>query len=136
MPDREFQWPEDGREHWQSRPNIQDEPEVCGLLPIDDLHDPNASYSFDTVMAFRDLESGGIYLAHSSGCSCPHPFEEYQRMADLIHVRTVEEARSKVQSWGDHGYDRDDGGRYTWPLRDINAFLEKVGRELRQELPW
>lgn len=33
------------------------------------------SYEFDQVTVFRHRFSGGLLIAHDSGCSCPMPFE-------------------------------------------------------------
>lgn len=48
-----------------------------GLTLIDSLDQPDLSYEFNTFIVVQHIESGRVFEAQSSGCSCPCPFEEY-----------------------------------------------------------
>ena len=53
------------------------------------LDDPNASYSFDTVIVVQDTRDGLVYAAHDAGCSCPSPFESHTFPTDFAQVNTT-----------------------------------------------
>jgi hypothetical protein len=71
--------------------NIYYDPEKHGLELIHTLDEDNLSYEFNTIAIFRATETGKLYYAHSSGCSCPTPFEEYHYASaddnDLSEIR-------------------------------------------------
>jgi len=46
-------------------------------------------YSFDYRAIWVHEDSGIIYAAYSSGCSCPTPFEEFRSLDDLSVVPDV-----------------------------------------------
>lgn len=54
--------------------NVYYNPEKFGLTIVKEIEDPNASYSFDMFILWRD-GSGRLLWATDSGCSCPTPFE-------------------------------------------------------------
>jgi hypothetical protein len=57
--------------------DIYFDPSKFGLevLTQVDLSEPD--YSFDYLVVWRNLESGKLFYATDSGCSCPSPFEEH-----------------------------------------------------------
>lgn len=57
--------------------NVHSNPEKSGLKIIDSLDQPDLDYEFNTLIAVQHIESGRVFEAQSSGCSCPTPFEEY-----------------------------------------------------------
>lgn len=57
--------------------NIYYNPKECGLEIIDTLDESGLSYEFNTLIVVRATDTNRMYWAHSSGCSCPTPFEEY-----------------------------------------------------------
>jgi hypothetical protein len=71
--------------------NIYYNPNECGLEIVDVLDEDNLSYEFNTLAIFRATETGKLYWAGSSGCSCPTPFEEYHYASaddhDLNEIR-------------------------------------------------
>lgn len=68
---------------WEPRPNVADTPEKFGLEIVRFMTDPHASYDFDDIILFRHIETGVLYYADDSGCSCPTPFERYETLDDL-----------------------------------------------------
>src|SRR6266550_2141041 len=124
--DRAFAWPDDGQEHYDT-PNPASHPAACGLEILGEISDPDLSYAFDVIMAFRDTETRAIYLAQSAGCSCIQPFEEFTCLADMTQVRTIEDARTFVSAAQpiDHSEQR------TFLQRDILRFLDIIDLALR-----
>lgn len=67
-------------------------PEKFGLRVIGEAEFSSGSYEFDTVVLWRDTETGAFYTAQDSGCSCPMPFEaigreqmtRIERLQDLL----------------------------------------------------
>lgn len=46
------------------------------------LDESDLSYEFNTLIVVEETQSGKLYYATSSGCSCPTPFEEYYFVSD------------------------------------------------------
>lgn len=63
--------------------NIYKHPEKHGFKIVADLEDSDECYFFDTHVVFKDIDTGKLYYAHSSGCSCPTPFEEFDSLDDM-----------------------------------------------------
>lgn len=57
--------------------NIYYNTKECGLKQVDCLDQSDLSYEFNTLLVVEETQSGKMYWAQSSGCSCPTPFEEY-----------------------------------------------------------
>jgi hypothetical protein len=57
--------------------NIYYDTEKCGLEIVDTLDESGLCYEFNTLLIVRATDTGRLYYAHSSGCSCPCPFEEF-----------------------------------------------------------
>jgi hypothetical protein len=84
--DRRFTWPATMRDPYPAHPNPYGNPGACGLELLAELRDPEASYSFSTILAWRDLETGDVYVGHDSGCSCPVPFEDFRGLSDMTLI--------------------------------------------------
>jgi hypothetical protein len=52
-------------------------PENFGLETIGEVDWDDESYSFNMTAVWCDKETGQLYWADDSGCSCPSPFEDY-----------------------------------------------------------
>lgn len=65
--------------------NIYYDTDKCGLEIVDTLDESNLSYEFNTLLIVRATATNRIYYAHSSGCSCPTPFEEYSYVSAEEH---------------------------------------------------
>lgn len=66
--------------------NIYYSPEQYGLVQIYCMDDPQASYSFDYLVAWKHTATNMVYWAQDSGCSCPSPFEDYHSLSDLNNI--------------------------------------------------
>ena len=64
-------------------PNPYYSPEKMGLVKIAEIDYSDGSYQFDTRVVWYHTESGVMYTARDSGCSCPTPFEDYTTLAKL-----------------------------------------------------
>lgn len=104
--------------------NVYDYPEKHGLTVVGQLDDPEASYSFSTVVFWANGKK--VYAAGDSGCSCPSPFEGYDTIDSLTVIPTQKAAREFVE-----GFERD---HYTdYDLADKNRVLEAVASALKKE---
>ncbi len=61
--------------------NVRDYPEKHGLHIIAEL-EFGEYYEFDTHIALKH-EDGRVFYCHDAGCSCPHPFEDYNEISSL-----------------------------------------------------
>lgn len=52
-------------------------------------YDTAGAYEFSTVKVWRHIETGRVFAAYDSGCSCPIPFEGMTWPTDFVEVRTV-----------------------------------------------
>jgi len=68
-------------------------PEDFGLSIVGSLEDPEACYTFNYLVAWGHDESGKVYWAKDSGCSCPTPFEDFYSLEDLTLVTN--------ETWGE-----------------------------------
>lgn len=102
--------------------NPDGEEDACGLTRIAQLNDPNASYTFDDIIVWKDNETGLLYMAQDSGCSCPTPFEGIKGLDDLTPCRSSEEFLAFVREH--NKYD-------TWPQKDISAADDLVRAALK-----
>lgn len=94
-------------------------PSKFGLTLVATIDDDNANYSFDIIAVWKHTESGKLYWAQDSGCSCPSPFEDYQSI-DKLTPLDPRHGLSELQSFMD-------GQRYTTrSLEHRNDFLRKV----------
>jgi hypothetical protein len=66
--------------------NVYDTPEKYGLEIVDVLEDPDACWSFDTLLVLQHKETKRIYWTSDSGCSCPSPFEDQDSIESLEEV--------------------------------------------------
>lgn len=59
--------------------NIYSDPQKFGLAIVGEVEFSSGSYEFDTSVVWRDVETGALYYADDSGCSCPSPFQDTGR---------------------------------------------------------
>ena len=60
--------------------------EQLNLEVIGELNDPDANYSFNDLKVWRHKETGKLYYATDSGCSCPSPFEDFSTIESLSPI--------------------------------------------------
>lgn len=66
-------------------PDVYYSPEDFALEQIAQLDYSSGSYEFDFRVVWKH-ESGALYTARDSGCSCPSPFEDYTSLEQLERV--------------------------------------------------
>lgn len=69
-------------------------PQDLGLEVLGDA-DVAGDYEFDMVVVWRDPQSGELFAAYDSGCSCPTPFSDLTR-AGMKPIRAVEDLDSLI----------------------------------------
>lgn len=92
---------------WDNNPYYN--PENLGLTKIAEYEISEPSWSFDTIIVLHEEETGHIYAAHDSGCSCPTPFEDHKFPEDFTRITNVAELESVTEShsWRDTIFDRE-----------------------------
>ena len=84
------------------------DPAKLGLTMLK-FDEPDMCYEYNTL-CFWVTESGQVYSASDSGCSCPTPFEEYegenqkQVIQKLERVGSLEQAIGIFDSWNKSSY--------------------------------
>ncbi len=96
--------------------NVYYSPEQFGLEPVAEIDYSSGSYEFDLRVIWRHKETGQLYTARDSGCSCPSPFEDCGGLADLQTFSRSEIEDEILQERAKSYYE---GG-------DLGAFLEKI----------
>ena len=71
-------------------------PEKHGLQTVGEVEWSDGGYQFDLTVVWRNPETGQLYIAEDSGCSCPSPFENFDGVEDLDAV-TPHEAIQRLQ---------------------------------------
>lgn len=84
-------------------PNIYYNPEQFGLEVVGEVEWSDENYQFDTTVVWRDKETGVIYYASDSGCSCPTPFELDNRDSIIEMVR-LQELIDYLEERKSHGF--------------------------------
>lgn len=77
-------------------------PEKFGLSVVAEIDDDRANYSFNTIVVWKHNETGKLYWAQDSGCSCPSPFEDYTSIEMLSKLRSGKELLDFMNSEGDY----------------------------------
>lgn len=95
--------------------SIQYNPEKYGVKIVCEWEAYEPSYSFDTVLVVRSIETGKLYAATDSGCSCPVPFEDHSFPSDFVEVKAWADVKALVErEFPDDSY----RSRNSWsPLR-------------------
>ena len=63
--------------------DVYSSPQKLGLDYIGDVEWDDEPYQFNMTAVWRDPQTGQIYWADDSGCSCPSPFEDVKSRDDL-----------------------------------------------------
>lgn len=103
--------------------NFYSYPENSGLEIVAEIEYSDRNYNFDTRVVWKHIESGLVYTARSSGCSCPMPFEEFDTIDDLEVVIDVDIFR---REFDELGYQRKNV-----TFSEMQEFLEKVRAALK-----
>lgn len=62
--------------------NVYYSPEKWGLSVVAEIDYSSGSYEFDYRVVWKD-DTGKLWTARDSGCSCPTPFDECHSLDDL-----------------------------------------------------
>lgn len=87
--------------------NIYYSPEDHGLEVLASLDISEPDYSFDLLVVWKDADSR-LYYAEDSGCSCPCPFEDFDRQT-ITPAQGLDEIISRLEYRirDDYLYERD-----------------------------
>lgn len=102
-----------------------------GLTLVDSLDQPDLDYEFNTLIAIQHVESGRVFEAQSSGCSCPTPFEEYHFNGpddtDMCEVtlNSFSGFETSTISWCKENH---------IPQHEMNSFIDNVKTALKTAL--
>ena len=83
--------------------NVYYNPEKHGLEPVAEIEYSSGIYEFDTRVVWRQVDTGVLYTARDSGCSCPTPFEDINGIAELERL-DLAAIREEVRSEGGRMY--------------------------------
>lgn len=90
--------------------NVYYNTENCGLEIFAEIS-ADLSYEFDILLVLKDKQTGKLYFAQDSGCSCPTPFEDYYYKMDgetnleVLNKQTLEDFKNAVKNWNTYsGY--------------------------------
>lgn len=96
-------------------------PEKCGLTLVVALEE-DEPYEYDTLLVVRDNETGKLFAAHDSGCSCPTPFEDFDGLDKFVAITSEADFERLV---------REHGGSYRpWKPGDVLDAARKVREAL------
>lgn len=91
---------------WDKNPYYN--PVNLGLELIAERELSEPSWSFDTFIVLREIETGKVYVGSDSGCSCPTPFEDHSFPQDFIEVFSWEDVKREFNnalSYSDGSYE-------------------------------
>jgi len=107
--------------------NIYDNPEKHGLKVVAELEYSDGNYRFDTRVVWRHEETGILYTARDMGCSCPAPFEDYNKLSDLEQLASLDTLHNEYKADGhseyayDHTVPQEEWARFSRSVRDALA---------------
>jgi hypothetical protein len=77
--------------------DVYSAPEKHGLELLGEVEWTEGSYEFDLTAVWKDKESGRLFWASDSGCSCPSPFEDFTSR-DQLFTGTADELDDYLDS--------------------------------------
>lgn len=101
-------------------PDVYNQPEKFNLEPVAEIDYSDKNYCFDTRVVWKHKETGKLYTARDSGCSCPSPFEGYTSLEkcspfNLEEIENeIKKERSETTEWSHYEGD------------DPTVFLQKI----------
>ena len=102
--------------------------------------DPEDAYQFHTLLVVKSIETGELYAAFDSGCSCPMPFEDTKFPSDFVHIRELRDLDAQIN---EHFSTDSDQWKYNFidsnKLADfkgtVRVALRKQAADRRAKLP-
>jgi hypothetical protein len=77
--------------------DVYSNPEKYGLEIVGSVEWEDEPYQFNMTAVWRDRETGQLYWADDSGCSCPSPFEEFTSR-DSLTAGTAAELDARLSA--------------------------------------
>lgn len=110
--------------------NLYFDPARLGYTILGEIEWGEAYYSYDLTVIWQSSDTGKLYYAEDSGCSCPCPFED-TGIPDLIEITTpqviidqFDKRISEIQTYRDDVEKiKGDAGELTQKIR---AALQEV----------
>lgn len=87
--------------------NVYYSPEKYGLTPVGEIEWDGESYQFNITAVWRHQETGDLYYADDSGCSCPAPFETYDSLDELnkaTRFEVIKHLEDRLENRYQHSY--------------------------------
>lgn len=106
-------------------------PENHGLELVAMIDYSSGDYCFDYRVIWKHKETGALYTARDSGCSCPGPFEDYSKIEDLEDFGSGEWIIAEVKAqamWGRYKGDSPAGF-----IKKVRALACEDRRRAREE---
>ena len=102
--------------------NVYYDPQDYGLQEVAEISYTDGAYEFDLRVVWGHKETGKLYTARDSGCSCPSPFEDYRSLEALDDLGDGESviAEAKKQK-----------GYHPRSVEDTSYFIRSVRRLVR-----
>ena len=76
--------------------NIYYNPEEFGLEVVGEVS-AGEGYNFDYTVVWKEKESGKLYWARDSGCSCPTPFGDYDSI-DMLNPLALYSHKASLEA--------------------------------------
>lgn len=107
-------------------PDLYNQPEAFGLTEVDELNDPDASWSFDKFVVWKSED--GYYWGVDAGCSCPSPFERHTSLSYANEITSLDEFETDVKNWfnGVAPYTSDYSERTNWDSDKLPAKFQSL----------
>jgi len=107
--------------------NIYYDPEKHGLRTVGEVEWSEPCYDFNLTVVWQDVDTGAYYYASDSGCSCPSPFEDYDRTNITRVERTQDLIDGLAKAKADNFYRSDDDDEVARVDGQIGELIAKVG---------
>ena len=104
--------------------NIYYDPEKFGLRTIGEAEFSSGGYEFDTTVVWQDVETGALYYASDSGCSCPCPFDSESR-ATITRIDRMQDLIDHLEERKEECYRYDTSNE--WNASDVASIDAECG---------
>ena len=85
--------------------NVYYSPESYGLRTVGEIEWSEPCYDFNLTVVWQDVTTGAYYYASDSGCSCPSPFEDYDR-SNIAHATKMQDLIDGIAAARDENFYR------------------------------
>jgi hypothetical protein len=90
--------------------NFYYNPKESDLEIVWTLEEPDLSYEYNMLVVWKHIPTGKFYYASDSGCSCPSPFEDFNKLEELAELTSLSFAQfqSDVEEFAHWNKDEED----------------------------